>query len=1091
VINPDNLDYAEQLFEQFLQQPNSVPQVWRELFEEFDGSPPAPSFARRSMFDPAGGASGPSWQGGAPTLNDPEAVARRLPFIRRLALFSELPQEAHQLIADISHDVTLGAGEVLFEAGSPGDMIYIVESGKVAVHKGGLKVAEIGESEVIGELSVMDRKPRSADIVTLEDARFLAIGADDLHRLLDRHGEIARALFQTVTQRLRATNARQERVDILIRAYRVRGHTNAHLDPLGRFQQPHPELELPFHGLSDDDLDRVFSTRTLHDNRAMKLRHILERLKNTYCGSIGAQFMHIDSLRVKSWLQTRMERSENRRVLSRDEQRHILTKLTDAETFEDFIHKKYLGAKRFSLEGGETLIPLLDQAIEGAAQNGVEHVIIGMAHRGRLNVMANTMGKSPLQIFAEFEDADPSLSLGRGDVKYHLGFSSLRETRAGSVHLSLCFNPSHLAFVAPVVCGRVRARQDRVGDDERRRVMGLVIHGDAAFAGQGVIQETLNMGGLEGYATGGTIHVIVNNQVGFTTPPERSRTSRYATDVAKMLDIPIFHVNGEDPEAVAQVIQLATDFRSEFQRDVVIDMYCYRKYGHNEGDDPTFTQPLMYAEIARRETVRERYTENLEKLGEISKDEARQIQSASRARLDGFLAEARARSAEVANAIKGGSMAPEIDHQEDGCLVSDLGYEINDTASGVPRPIYVGGADRATPEVETAVELSALKANLAAQLTRPDDFTMNKKLKRFFGAREAMMKGERALDWGCAEALAYGTLLAQGVRVRLSGQDSGRGTFTHRHAILHDSSDGHLYLPLRHVAENQADLQIWDSPLSENSVLGFEYGYSVEQPESLVLWEAQFGDFANGAQVIIDQFISSSEDKWGRLTGMVLLLPHGFEGQGPEHSSARLERFLNLAAEDNMVVVNLTTPAQIFHGLRRHVLRSIRKPLIVMTPKSLLRHPQATSSLEALSRGGFQKVIADPDGPAPAKTRRILLCSGKVYYDLLAGRSSQGTDDVAILRVEQLYPVPDVELRAALADYPDFTELLWVQEEPMNMGAWPAMALRLGNKPFDRFYLKGVHRPESASPATGSKASHTFEQDRLVRQALGQTTKEE
>jgi 2-oxoglutarate dehydrogenase E1 component len=558
-----------------------------------------------------------------------------------------------------------------------------------------------------------------------------------------------------------------------------------------------------------------------------------------------------------------------------------------------------------------------------------------------------------------------------------------------------------------------------------------------------------------------------------------------------MLDIPIFHVNGEDPEAVAQVVQLATDFRAEFQRDVVIDMYCYRKYGHNEGDDPTFTQPLMYAEIARRVTVRESYIANLAKLGEIGEDEARQIQSASRARLDGFLVEARARSAELAGAHGPGSMAAEIDQQEDGCLISDLGYEITDSASGIPRPIYVGGADRANAEVVTAVPEAEVVANLAAQLALPSDFTRNKKLNRFFGARAAMMKGERALDWGCAEALAFGTLLADGVPVRLSGQDSGRGTFSHRHSILHDTRDGHLYLPLRHVAEGQADLQIWDSPLSENSVLAFEYGYSVEQPESLVLWEAQFGDFANGAQVIIDQFISSSEDKWGRLTGMVLLLPHGFEGQGPEHSSARLERFLNLAAEDNMFVVNLTTPAQFFHCLRRHMLRTIRKPLVVMTPKSLLRLPQATSSLAEMSTGRFQKVISDPDGPEPAKARRILLCSGKVYYDLVAGRTDLEASDVAILRVEQLYPVPDVELRAALADYPDFTELFWVQEEPMNMGAWPSMALRLGSKPFDRFTLRGVHRPESASPATGSKASHIFEQDRLVREALGLATEEE
>ena len=850
--------------------------------------------------------------------------------------------------------------------------------------------------------------------------------------------------------------ARQDRVDQLVRAYRVRGHMIAQLDPLGLSREPHPELELAHYDLGESDLDTRFSARTLGGPAVLTLREILDRMRRTYCGFIGVQFMHIDDIHIKSWLQTRMESTQNQLSLTREQQLRVLTKLTDAEIFEQFIHKKFLGAKRFSLEGGESLIPLIDQALEEAGRLGIDEAVIAMAHRGRLNVLANVMGKNPAQIFREFADRDPEMHFGGGDVKYHMGFSSDHVTSTGKqIHLSLCFNPSHLEFVNPVLIGRVRAKQDRKGDTTRSAVLPILIHGDSAFAGQGIVQETLNLSELEGYRVGGTIHVIVNNQIGFTTPPESARSSYYATDVAKMLQTPILHVNGENPEAVAQAIRLAMEFRNAFHKDVIIDMYCYRRYGHNEGDDPAFTQPVLYAAIRKRKTVREAYLDNLLKLGEVNADEAEEIAVRRRERLDDALSEAKGR---------------------------DYVYAY-DTGRGIWQG-YNGGVDIEVPEADTKVPIEQLRGLLESQTQVPDGFHMHPKIKRLLKTRRTMAEGERALDWGAAEALAFASLLVEGVAIRLSGQDSGRGTFSHRHAVLHDYKNGEKHIPLNALSDGQAVLEPIDSALSEAGVLGFEYGYSLDMPDGLVLWEAQFGDFANSAQVIIDQFIVSSEDKWRRLSGLVMLLPHGFEGQGPEHSSARLERFLGMCAEDNIQVCNLTTPAQIFHCLRRQMKRPLRKPLIIMTPKSLLRHPEAVSSLEELANGGFQRSIPDPTVEDPSAVRRILLCTGKIYYELAQAKQILEAQHVAVHRLEQLYPLDRAQLAEQFAEYPDDAEAVWVQEEPENMGAWPYIRLTFGQRFIDRFSLDGIARSPSASPATGSSASHRLEQELLIEKAF-------
>ncbi|MGH7831678.1 MAG: 2-oxoglutarate dehydrogenase E1 component, partial [Candidatus Binatia bacterium] len=704
--------------------------------------------------------------------------------------------------------------------------------------------------------------------------------------------------------------ALQNCVDQLIRNYRVRGHIIAHVNPLDFPVAQPSELDPAFYGFTEADMNRRFLCETL-DGGPLTLAEILRRLRTTYCRSIGAQFMHIDDLEVREWLQARMERTQNRIDLSHDEQVRILTRLTDAVVFEEFVRRKFLGAKTFSLEGSESLIPLLDLAIERAGEQGVREIVMGMAHRGRLNVLANIIGKSPREIFREFEDADPEPRAGYGDVKYHLGYSNDWATSSGRpVHLSLCFNPSHIEFVNPVALGRMRAKQDRTGDRERSRGMALLIHGDAGFAGEGIVQESLNLSRLEGYTVGGTLHVIVNNQLGFTTSSEEARSSTYATDVAKMLQVPIFHVNGEDPEAVAQVVRLSMDFRRAFQRDVVIDMYCYRRLGHNEGDEPTFTQPVLYRAIERRKPVREAYLEHLLELGKVTREEAGGIAARSRERLEAELSEARS-----------GSYVPRPQ-----------------TLEGIWAG-YRGGRESEADEVETGVKQERLAALLEIQTRLPEDFHPHPKIARGMQARREMAQSKRPLDWSAAEALAFATLATEGVRVRLTGQDTARGTFSQRHAVLRDFEDGHPYVPLQRLAPDQAPVEVYNSPLSEAGALGFEYGYSLDCPEGLILWEAQFGDFCNAAQVMIDQFIASAEYKWRRLSGVVLLLPHGFEGMGPEHSTARPERFLQLSAEDNIQVVYPSTPAQYFHCLRRQALRRWRKPLIIMTPKSLLRHP--------------------------------------------------------------------------------------------------------------------------------------------------------
>ncbi|MBI2569069.1 MAG: 2-oxoglutarate dehydrogenase E1 component [Candidatus Schekmanbacteria bacterium] len=850
---------------------------------------------------------------------------------------------------------------------------------------------------------------------------------------------------------------RQDRVDQLIRAYRVRGHTMAHLDPLGPPRALHPELELAFYDLGVADLDTLFSSRTISGTRVLTLRQILERLRNTYCGSIGVQFMHIDDMAKKFWLQNRMEDTENRRSLTRQEQLRIFTKLVDAEVFEQFIARKYPGSKRFSLEGAESLIPLLDLALEEAGETGVEEAVIGMAHRGRLNVLGNIILKDASVIFREFEDLDPERLVGRGDVKYHLGHSSDVVTSTGkTLHLSLCFNPSHLEFVSPVVLGRVRAKQDRRQDTDHRKVLSLLIHGDAAFIAEGVVQEILNLSDLPGYTAGGTIHIIVNNQIGFTTPPESARSSQYCTDIAKMLQIPIFHVNGEDPEAVAQVIKLAIDFRETFRTDVVIDMYCYRRHGHNEGDEPSFTQPTLYTAIRNRKTVVNGYLDNLLKLGGVTREEADEISVRRRARLEEALSEARER-----------------------------GFEYGYSSGKGLWEGFRGGPDRSVPDIATGVPRERLTRVLERLADVPESFNLHPKLRRFVASRQEMARGERPLDWSAAEAAALGTLLLDGVPVRLSGQDSGRGTFSHRHAVFFDFVTGRPFVPLAHLDAAQGRAGIWDSPLSEAGVLGFEYGYSLDWPDALVLWEAQFGDFANAAQVIIDQFISSSEDKWGRLSGIVLLLPHGFEGQGPEHSSARLERFLMLSGEDNIQVTNPTTPAQLFHLLRRQVHRKIRKPLIVLTPKSLLRHPEVVSEIEAFTTGTFRRLIPDQSDLDPGRIERIVLCSGKLYYELDERRKQARVGNAAVIRIEQLYPFPLGLLQDVLLAYPAETPVVWAQEEPVNMGAWPFLRLNFGDRLLGRFPLTVVGRARSASPATGSARSHALEQARVIEQALG------
>jgi len=848
----------------------------------------------------------------------------------------------------------------------------------------------------------------------------------------------------------------QERVTALVNGYRLRGHRFADLDPLGLSPRQDYDLSLDRFGLADVDPNTRFITGNFGGEKELPLGEFVRRLEETYCRHIGAEFRNIEEPEVRAWLQTRMEATNNRLELSAAEQERILSKLLDAELFEQFLHTKFVGAKRFSLEGAESIIPLLDLVIEACGRHKVEEVVIGMAHRGRLNVLANIMDKHLEEIFAGFEDKNPEGMLGRGDVKYHMGYSSDRVTSSGnSVHLTLSFNPSHLEFVNPVVEGRVRAKQDRRGDHARKAVVPLLIHGDAAFIGQGVVAETINMSALRGYTTGGTVHVVINNQIGFTTTWEDSRSTRYCTDIVRMLRCPVFHVNGEDPEAVAQVVSLAMDFRQRYGRDVVIDLYCYRRYGHNEADEPRFTQPLMYSAIDKKPTVREEYVKRVIEMGALTQERVSEIESGRRKTLE-----------EALHATRSSKKAAPT-------------YALQGLWSG-----YKGGRDTDTPEIPTAVSVERLAKLVEGSTAVPDGFNVHPKLVKLLETRRAVIDGTTPIDWGTAETLAYASLVMEGTPVRLSGQDARRGTFSHRHAVLHDTHTGRRYTPLAFMGDKRSRFEVWDSPLSEAGVLGFEYGYSLDWPDGLVIWEAQFGDFCNGAQVIIDQFICSSEDKWYRLSGLVLLLPHGFEGQGPEHSSARLERWLNLCAEDNMQVCNLSTPAQFFHSMRRQVLRPIRKPLIIMSPKSLLRHPKAASVLKDLSDGEFHRIIPDQSDADPRQVKRVILCSGKIYYELDEARQKAGRNDIAIIRIEQLYPLRSDEIAAALAPYADGTELLWVQEEPFNMGAWYYMHARLPEMIKGRLPLRCVSRPESASPATGSNGAHKIEQARLIDQAI-------
>ena len=852
----------------------------------------------------------------------------------------------------------------------------------------------------------------------------------------------------------------------LIRAYRVRGHLQADINPLGYEWQYHPELDPATYGLTVWDLDREFITGGLGGEEKLPLREILSILRKAYSHKVGTAFMHISDPDEKSWVQNRIEPMRDAEPPSTDERRRIMQKLNAAEAFERFLHTKYIGHKRFSLEGAETMIPIIDTLFSDAADAGVEDVVMGMAHRGRLNVLANIIGKPYEEIFSKFEgNIDPNTTQGSGDVKYHLGAEgTVTSPNGNEIDVTLASNPSHLEAVNPAVQGMARAKQNLMRDaypeaeedDYHDAVMPFLVHGDAAFPGQGVVAETLNLSKLRGYTTGGTVHLVINNQIGFTTPPGDARSSTYATDLAQAIEAPIFHINGDDPEACVRIARLAFEYRQRFNKDVVIDMMCYRVHGHNEGDEPTFTQPLLYEKIEEKRSPRKLYTEMLLRRGDIEPDEAEQMLDDYRGRL-----------------------------QEAFDRTKDL--EEKDAEEALDKRAQRKG-DTRLPRVETGAERDHLERVVEVLTNFPDDFNVHRKLERLFGKRDDLFYEEERIDWGFAEALAFGSLLQEGTRVRLSGQDSRRATFSQRHAVLIDQEDGEEYTPLNHLSDDQAQLLIYDSLLSEYAVLGFEYGYSVMDSEALTCWEAQFGDFANGAQIVWDQFVSAAEEKWGQTSSLVALLPHAYEGQGPEHSSARLERFLQLCAEQNMIVANFSTPANYFHALRRQVKRDTKKPLIIMTPKSLLRHPKCVSTPQELTDGGVQEVI--PAETNPDATTRHILCSGKVYYDLVkALEEDDRRDEIAITRLEQFYPFPKKEVQEEIERYAGANETVWVQEEPKNMGAWTFVRPRIDD------LLEQVHgpceqrvqyvgRPASASPATGSAKVHDREQDNLVQDAL-------
>ncbi len=889
----------------------------------------------------------------------------------------------------------------------------------------------------------------------------------DYFRGLQHQGDVG---HQQVIRRMRASHRVQaagrpvpcetfdveypSRAIFLAHGYRVHGHLHARLDPLNlQPVQPSPELELNYYGLSQKDLDVEFPTGDMVGPGRLPLREIVRILENTYCGSIGPEFMHITDSARKHWLQSRLEGIQSRPNFDADTRRHIFNKIMHAEELERFLHTRYAGQKRFSLEGGESLIPLLDALIQHSGSRGTREVIMAMAHRGRLNVLANILGKSSNDIFAEFEGRQfADAEMGAGDVKYHLGFSSDIRTAGGIVHLSLAFNPSHLEIITPVAAGSVRARQCRRGDTARNEVMAIFVHGDAAFAGQGVVAETLNLSKLGGFRTGGSIHVVVNNQIGFTTNPYDSRSTLYCTDIAKMVQAPILHVNGDDPEAVTLAAMLAIDYRYHFKDDVVIDLVCYRRHGHNEADEPSVTQPVMYRKIAEHPTVESSYRDKLVKEGVLKEGEAEQMVEAYRAHLD----------------------------------------EVRRSGEAPARPNSLNGRwegfQRADAEPDTTVDTDTLSRLVREAHRVPDGFELHKKVQKIFDARIEMMHGKQPIDWGCAEIMAYASLLEQGGWVRLSGQDTGRGTFFHRHAVVYDQKTGKSFLPLKQVGKGELSrLIVVDSMLSEEAVMAFEYGYSVAEPRALVIWEAQYGDFANNAQVVIDQFICAGESKWNRMSGLTLWLPHGYEGQGAEHSSARLERFLQLCAEENMQVVCPTTPAQLFHLFRRQFMIRVRKPLILMAPKSMLRQRLSFSDLSEFSEGHFHAVLPEPDDSLGTEgVHRVLMCSGKVYYDLLSERQLKNLKGIAIVRIERLYPFPREELRSELGRYKNAKEVVWVQEEPLNQGAWLMIKSDLKRAMHHEWQkIAFVARPPLAPPAVGSAKKHAEQQEGLVQAALG------
>lgn len=853
--------------------------------------------------------------------------------------------------------------------------------------------------------------------------------------------------------------SRQSRVEGLIYRYRDLGHLLACLDPLAACPSDHPLLNPAAFNLTDDDMEREFYTQLFPDKNLASLREIVTALKETYCRSIGVEYMHLQDPAERQWLQERMEPVRNRPKLSKEEKVGILNKLYQASLFEQFLHKKYLGQTRFSLEGAEALIPMLDSFLARASVQGCREVIMGMAHRGRLNVQVNVLGKSYEEVFCEFEsNYDPDTIFGAGDVKYHNGFlADVKTSNEREIRVLLVNNPSHLESVNPVVEGFARARQDILGGDNGHRlVVCLLIHGDAAFAGQGVVAETLNMSQLEGYSTGGTVHIVINNQIGYTTLPEDARSTRYSTDVAKMLMVPIFHVHGENPESVIQVIKLACDYRMKFGKDVVIDLVCYRRYGHNEGDEPYFTQPQMYERIRERPPLYKIYAEQLIEEGNVAEEELKTIETSIKEQLEDSFTTMR----------------------EKQCLLPTLKfYENWDGING----------EYSHEPVKTGVPKKRLLA-LARKLNKvPEDFTVHKKLEGLLNNRlETIEKGE-GIDWANGEALAFASLLTEGIPVRLSGQDSRRGTFSQRHSSLVDTKNGETFVPLNSLDQGQAPFYGYDSLLSEAGVVGFDYGYSLAQPNGLILWEAQFGDFVNNAQAIIDLYITSGQSKWRRMSGLVLLLPHGFEGMGPEHSSARLERFLQLCAEENIQVCNPTSPAQYFHLLRRQVKRDFRKPLMVMTPKSLLRHPLAVSKLSDFTSGSFQEILDDASNKKTS--RRILFCSGKIYYELFQRRLDLKASDIGIIRLEQFYPFPDKQLKEVITKYSRAKEWYWVQEEPENMGGWNFVRPRLAY--LLQKHIQYIGREEAASPATGFHNIYKSQQAAIIDEAVGPLLKKQ